>query len=150
VISIVLGFSDLLAGALLSGAMFGVWLLFDPRSMSGTDYLQQHKHGVRTLDPALPILGAATIVLTMALAGLGHDNGQRVAALLAAGGCYLAAGLITRFINQPINSIVMTWASEALPANWIDYRLKWWRWHIVRTGAAILGLCLLIAAQLSH
>lgn len=128
--------------------MFGVWLLFNPRSMSGAEYVQQHQHGVRTLDPPLPILGGATIVLTTVLAALGDSNRARLAALVAAGGCYLAAGLITRLINQPINSVLMSWTPEALPENWRQYRQKWWRWHVVRTTAAIIGLCLLIGAQL--
>jgi uncharacterized membrane protein len=144
----VLGFSDLLLGALLTGAMFGVWLLFDPENLSAAAYLQQQQRGMRTLDPPLPILGGATILLTVLLAASAAGNSVRFAALLAAVGCYVAAGLITRLINQPINSVMRTWAPETLPANWIQYREKWWRWHIVRTSAAIAGLCLLIGAEI--
>jgi uncharacterized membrane protein len=62
--------------------------------------------------------------------------------------CLVASGLITRFLNQPINAIVITWRPDAPPANWTDVRNKWWRWHVIRLLAGLGGLSLLIAAML--
>ena len=42
----------------------------------------------------------------------------------------------------------MTWSAEAPPANWMDLRDEWWRWHILRTVFGIAGLSLLIVANL--
>ncbi len=144
-----IGFVDLLLGALLAGAMFGVWLSFNPAGMPPTAYVLQQQHGIRTLHPPMPILGALTIALTLISAGLAMADPVRFAMLLAAAVCYIVAGLITRFVNQPINCVVMTWSPQAPPANWIQYRQKWWRWHSVRTSAAICGLCLLITAAIA-
>ncbi len=144
-----IGFMDLLVGALLTGAMFGVWLSFNPAGMAPAAYVMQQQHGIRSLHPPMPILGALTILITLISAGLAMADRVRFAVLLAAAICYAIAGLITRFVNQPINSMVMTWSPEAPPANWSQYREKWWRWHSVRTAAGICGLCLLITAAIA-
>ncbi|MGE5669570.1 MAG: anthrone oxygenase family protein [Betaproteobacteria bacterium] len=61
----------------------------------------------------------------------------------------VAAGVVTRFGNQPINAQVMTWAPNAPPANWTDFRDWWWRWHTVRTVAMVAALAMLILATLT-
>jgi uncharacterized membrane protein len=66
--------------------------------------------------------------------------------LVAAAVCLLAAGLITRFANQPINAIVMTWNAGSPAANWADLRDAWWRWHALRTVAGIAALSLTLLA----
>jgi hypothetical protein len=54
--------------------------------------------------------------------------------------------LITRFLNQPINAVVMTWNPQRSPAEWAPLCDQWWQWHILRTGIAIIGLALLMIA----
>jgi uncharacterized membrane protein len=63
--------------------------------------------------------------------------------------CLLIGGVVTRFKNQPINNLVMTWNAQVPPANWTELRDQWWQWHIVRTVTGIAALCLLIVAVLS-
>jgi uncharacterized membrane protein len=84
----------------------------------------------------------------MAAAFASRDDRTRVLLLLAAGAGLMAAGLITRFLNQPINATVMTWAAAAPPANWTELRDQWWHWHLVRLGLALTALSLIIAAAL--
>jgi uncharacterized membrane protein len=98
----------------------------------------------------MPMLGAATIVLTIFAAVLGRDDGIRCGLLVGSAVCFVAAGLITRFLNQPINAIVITWHTDAPPANWKGIRDDWWRWHLIRLSAGLGGLCLLIAALLQR
>jgi len=139
--------ADLLLGALLTGAMFGVWLSFNPARLSPTAYVLQQQQGVRTLHPPLPIMGGMTILLTLISAWLTWPDRVQSAVLLVGALGYIVAGLITRLINMPINSRVMTWSAEAPPANWGRFRDRWWYWHRVRTAAAVCGLCLLIAGD---
>jgi hypothetical protein len=61
----------------------------------------------------------------------------------------IAAGLITRLGNQPINAIIMTWVPEAPAANWEQLRDDWWRLHIVRTSSAIAALVFTLLAVLT-
>jgi len=59
----------------------------------------------------------------------------------------MAAGLITRVFNQPINAQVMRWSAQSLPANWAHLRDLWWFWHTVRTLAGGVALTSLLLAR---
>lgn len=98
----------------------------------------------------MPALGAATILVTIIAAVLGRDDRTRLGLLIAAVVCFVVAGVTTRFVNQPINRIVMTWRTDAPPMNWTRLRDEWWRWHLVRLVAGLGGLSLLIAATLKR
>jgi uncharacterized membrane protein len=146
--STVIDFADLLLAALVVGGMFGVWLILNPAGLAGNVYITLQQQGIRAMNKAMPVLGGITILLTIAAAVLGRDDRDRVALLVGATVCLVAAGLVTRFLNQPINAIVIAWRTESPPENWTVLRDQWWRWHMVRLLAGLGGLCLLIAAAL--
>ena len=141
-------FANLLLAALVVGAIFGAWLSLDPAGLDASSYVAQQQHAIRAFNVTLPVLGGMMTLLTIVAAVLARDDYARLALLLTAVACFVAAGLITRFLNQPINAIVMTWSAAAPPAEWTQLRDDWWRWHGFRTVAAIGGLCVLIAASL--
>jgi hypothetical protein len=142
-------FLDLLLASLVTGAMFGVFLAFNPKGLEGPHYVQMQQRGMRTLDPALPALGAATIVVTALAAAMARHDGVRLGLLATAAIGFLAAGLITRFFNQPINKFVRSWSAATPPPQWIQLRDKWWHWHVTRLVCGIAGLCALILANLA-
>ena len=146
----IIRFVDLLLVALLVGTIFGIWIGFNPAGLSPATYVEQQQHAIRALNTFMPLLGALCIVLTIALAVLTKKDRRTRYLLIATAVCLLMAGVVTRFENQPINSIVMTWTPQAPPANWMELRDRWWQWHIVRTLAGIAALCLLISAVLSN
>lgn len=143
-------FTDLLLAALVVGAMFGVWLTYNPTGLDATAYVAQQQQSIRGLNVTLPVLGGVTVLLTIFAAVLARGDRTRFTLLLTAAACFVAAGLITRFLNQPINAIVMTWSAAAPPADWMQLRDDWWRWHVLRLAVGLGGLCLLIAAMLRH
>ncbi len=147
-IEAIIRFLDLLLVSLLVGTMFGVWLLFNPVGLSPDFYVELHQHGIRTLNRPMPILGAVCTLLTIVLAILDKGNHAVCFMLVVAVVFLVVGGMITRFLNQPINSQVMTWSIQAPPSNWTELRDKWWRWHIVRMLAGIGALSLLILAAL--
>lgn len=102
-------FANVLFAALSVGAMFGV---FNPAGLDASFYVALHQQGIRKLNTAMPALGAATILLTLAAAVLGRDDSTRFIFLIGAVVCFAAAALTTRFLNQPINAIVMTWSAH--------------------------------------
>lgn len=141
-------FFSLLFAALVVGSMFGLWLGLNPSGLAAPVFIAQHKQLVRGLNVALPVMGAMAIAFTLAAAYFARQQPARLSLLLVGAGGLIAAGVITRLFNQPINAIVMTWAGESPPAHWGALRDTWWSWHIARTGAGFVGLCSLIASSL--
>ncbi|KQW78999.1 hypothetical protein ASC89_11870 [Devosia sp. Root413D1] len=137
---------SLLLVGLLAGSMYGIWFGYDITRYSPTSFVEVHQGAVRGLNTLLPLMGLAAIVMVVVLAVLAR---QRPTVLMLYGAAALglvAAGLITRLLNQPINDAVMGWSADALPTDWETLRNSWWSWHAARLGATILALLLLIAA----
>lgn len=132
--------------ALLTGTMFGIWVGFNPSQLSAMAYVEQQQNAIRSLNTLLPAVGAVCIVLTGFLAL--RSRGSPRVMLFAAVALLLVAAAITRFANQPINAVVITWSPQAPPAEWAQLRDQWWQWHIGRTAAAIGGLALNLLAAL--
>ena len=143
-------FANVLLAALLVGTMFGISLILNPAGLAAGVYITLQQQGIRTLNRAMPGLGAVTILFTIVAALLGRDDSTRFGLLVGTIVCFVAAGLITRFLNQPINAKVITWQTDAPPANWTGVRDEWWRWHLVRLIAGLGGLSLLIASMLQR
>jgi uncharacterized membrane protein len=135
--------------ALLVGSMFGILIGYNPASLSASAYVEQHQNAVRSLNTLFPVMGAICIVLTAVLAARSGANRRVRYLLLAAVLLMLVAALVTRFGNQPINAIIMTWNTQVQPANWEQLRDQWWQWHVVRTIAAILAFSSVVLAVLS-
>lgn len=149
-LALIIDFVNLLLAALLVGTMFGVSLFLNPGRLDAASYVTVQQQGIRTLNTVLPVLGAATILVTIAAATLGRKDSARFWLLVAVVLCFVASGLITRFLNQPINAIVMNWRGDAPPSNWTELRDEWWRWHLARLCTGLAGLTFLIAAALKR
>ena len=141
------GFINILLVALVAGSVFGIWLGYNPVNLSFGAYLEQQQEIIRALNVIMPILGAIGILLTVVSAILVRDEKQVLFVLIGAVLCLIVAGLVTRFGNQPINAIVMTWNLEAIPSNWTDLRDEWWMYHTFRMLASVAGLCLILIAN---
>jgi uncharacterized membrane protein len=135
--------------ALLVGTMFGIWIGFNPASLSALAYVEQQQNAIRSLNTLLPAMGAVCILLTLVLAFLSKGDSRSRYLLVGAAVLMIAAALVTRFANQPINAVVMTWSAQAPPANWAQLRDEWWQWHIVRSLAGIAALALTVVAVLA-
>ena len=68
-------FADLLLAALLVGTMFGMSLILNPAGLAAGVYITLQQQGIRTLNRAMPGLGAVTTLLTSVAALLGRDAG---------------------------------------------------------------------------
>jgi uncharacterized membrane protein len=146
----VVRFLGLLFMSLLVGTMFGIWLGFNPSTLTAATYVEQQQNAIRALNTALPVLGAVCILLTAALAALTNNEPRSRYLLIAAVVFLVVAGLVTRFENQPINSLVMTWSAQAPATNWMELRDAWWNWHILRTVSGIFALSLTILAAIGR
>src|ERR1700690_4110175 len=117
-LSLVVDSVNLLFSALLVGAMFCVWLVFNPSQLDASHYIILQQQGIRTLHPTMPGLGALTILLTFASAVLARESKMRMSLLIGTAMLFIISGLITRFANMPINTIVRGWNSAAPPDHW--------------------------------
>lgn len=142
-----IGFTNLLVVALVAGTVFGIWLGYNPATLSPATYIEQQQEAIRALNVTMPVLGGIGILLTVASAFFARRQRRTLSMLVAAAGCLILAALVTRFGNQPINAVVMTWSSHAPPPTWIALRDEWWNWHIARTCAVVAGLSLLLLAD---
>jgi uncharacterized membrane protein len=134
--------------ALLVGTMFGIWVGYNPSSLSVPAYVEQQQNAIRSLNTLLPVMGAMCILLTAALAFLSKGDPRSRYLLIAAALLMIVAALVTRFGNQPINAVVITWSAQAPAANWAQLRDEWWHWHVVRCAAAIAALALTVLSVL--
>jgi uncharacterized membrane protein len=142
-----IGFLNILVVALVAGTVFGIWLGYNPASLSSTTYVELQQASIRALNVTMPVLGAIGILLTITSSILARSECRTPYLLVGAVVCLLVAALVTRFGNQPINAVVMTWNTQAPPANWMVLRDEWWQWHIVRTLATVVALSLLLWAN---
>jgi hypothetical protein len=119
---IVIDFANMLLASLLVGSVFGMWLLLNPAGVDAPSYILLQQQAIRRLNKALPALALITVLMTIVAAMLRRGEGMRFNLLVASVICFVAGGLITRFLNQPINAIVMTWSCDAPPPNWTRIR----------------------------
>lgn len=98
---------------MLVGTMFGIWLGFNPGTLLAGAYVEMQQNTIRALSAVFPALGLICIVLTLALAVATKGDRRDRLLLVFAALCLGAAGLITRFANQPINVLVMIWSAQA-------------------------------------
>jgi hypothetical protein len=138
----------LAAAAVVAGGTFTIWRGYDPSALTPAAFVEMHQGAVRGLNTLLPAVGLFAILSTALLLVRARERPTRRALLATAAIAFVVAGLVTRFGNQPINAIVMTWSPDAVPDGWEALRGKWWSYHVVRTAASCLGfLCLAVGTQ---
>jgi hypothetical protein len=118
-------FANIVCAALVAGAMFVIWAGYDPAALSPSTYVEQQQNTIRALNVLMPVLGAITILLTLVSAFLQRNDRKAFVLLIVAAAFLIVSGLVTRFGNQPINAIVMTWDSARPAANWTELRDQW-------------------------
>jgi hypothetical protein len=138
----IIRFLNIIVAALLAGASFGIWVGFNPLNLSPSTYLEQQQNTIRALNALMISLVVMATVITIISAFLQKSNKPVFIMLLIAAGFFIACMFISRFGNQPINTIMMTWTIDSLPRNWSLLRDKWWSFHIMRTTAELIALCL--------
>jgi len=139
----------LLLISLVAGAMFGIWRGYDPATFGPGTFVEVHQGAVHGLNTLLPAIGLGAISSVAVLAFLARSRPAVLWFYIAAGASMVAAALITRFGNQPINAQIMSWTAADLPDTWTALRDSWWSWHLGRLTAGIAAELLLIAAVFS-
>jgi ABC-type proline/glycine betaine transport system permease subunit len=138
----VIRFLNIIVAALLAGISVGIWIGFNPLDLSPSTYIEQQQNTIRSLNVLMISLVVFATVITIISAFLQKGNKEDLIVLLFASLFFISCILISRFGNQPINKIIMTWTTDSLPANLSELRDKWWSFHIMRTIAELIALFL--------
>lgn len=103
---------------------------------------------LRALNVLMITLVFSATVITILSAFLQKDNKPVFITLLIAAVFFISCIFISRFGNQPINKIILTWTTGSLPGNLSELRNKWWSFHIMRTIAELIALSLVTWASI--
>jgi hypothetical protein len=128
---------------LIAGIILGISIGYNPHGLSAHTYVEQQQHAIRGLNTLMPILGFIAVALAITSAVLQREDKPVLIILLGAAALLITSGVVTRFGNQPINAIVMTWNIDSIPENWTTLRDKWWAFHIIRTVSALVAFFLI-------
>ena len=140
----IIRFLNMLMAGLVAGTLFGRWIGYNPKNLSVNSYVESQQGAIKALNTLMPVLGLLTIILTVISAILQKQKHFVFITLIIAAGFLLLSGLITKFGNQPINTVVMTWSKATVPINWSELRDKWWLLHKWRTLTTFISFCLII------
>lgn len=133
----------LIGSGTVAGVLFAVALSTVPAlaAMPPGQYVQTHTLLGRNWDPTMPVIVLSTTLLDVGLAiGAPTATGRRLTALAAV--CLLAVSVVSHFRNVPINRRVHATDPSAIGVDWTDPRPLWRRWHLTRTGLALVALAL--------
>lgn len=137
---------SLMLVSLVAGTMFGIWRGYQIADYTPATFIEVHNGAVTNLNTLLPAMAMACLVVVLALAVMSRHRTAPLSLYLLAASAIVVGGLITRLVNQPINSQIMTWTVSSLPADWSGIRDQWWTWHQWRLAATLAAEALLIAA----
>ena len=140
----IIRFLNLLMAGLVAGTVFGIWIGYNPKNLSANTYVEYQQGAIKALNTLMPVLGLISTILTVIAAILQKQNQFVFVTLIIASLFLIISGLITKFGNQPINSVVMTWSKAPVPINWSELRDKWWLLHKWRTLTTFISFCLII------
>jgi hypothetical protein len=146
----IIQFSDIVLTGLIAGIIFGIWIGYNPRDLSAATYVEQQQNAIHALNVLMPILGLISILLTAAYAVMCKREKSKRNLLFIATILLIVSGLITRFGNQSINAIVITWNLETIPDTWTTLRDKWWSFHIMRTLSTMIAFALIVWATINN
>ena len=138
----VLRFINIILAAILAGTSFGIWLGFNPANLSPATYVEQQQNMLGSLNVLMISLVILATIITLLSAWLQKSDKSVFITLLIAAAFFISCIIISRFGNQPLNNIIMTWTSSSLPENWFEIRDQWWSFHIMRTIAELIALSL--------
>ena len=138
----ILRFLNIILAAVLAGISLGIWLGFNPANLSPATYVEQQQNMLGSLNVLMISLVILATIITLLSAWLQKSDKSVFITLLIAAAFFISCIIISRFGNQPLNNIIMTWTSSTLPENWPEIRDQWWSFHIMRTIAELVALVL--------
>ncbi|MGY0039300.1 anthrone oxygenase family protein [Pedobacter sp. NJ-S-72] len=145
---LIIRLASLLSSGLIAGILFGIWVGYNPKNLSAQTYVEQQQSVIKAMNTFMPLMGLVTIAITLTAAFMQKEKLSNFTTLLFAAGLLILSGLLTRFGNQPINSVMLTWDKLDPPANWVELRDRWWNLHTIRMLSAFIAFCLISCSSI--
>jgi hypothetical protein len=137
--------------AFIGGMYWGPWLALS-RSMRTfkpevfldiVDRMNQNMASLMTILTPVSLLSIAPVLF------FSYPAQPRAFFLSLAGfGLFVVALLVTVIVEVPIVKQIATWTVGTLPGDWQQLRDRWGAFHVIRVGAGMGGLVLLVAGAI--
>jgi uncharacterized membrane protein len=118
-------------------------------TLDGPTYARVWQTLIGTIDRGIwPVLLLATLGPIVTLVAMRRSYRSRVFGLTLLGFLLFAFGVMvfTVTLNVPINNYVLSWTTDAPPADWMAARDRWDMLNSIRTPIAIIAfICYLLA-----
>ena len=117
------------------------------KSMQPATYIESRKLLDKNLRASLPAVYYLALIASIALVTFCvlNPSGVLFICSIIALAALLADLILTIKGNRPINETINTWSASNYPANWKEYRSKWFAVYTIRQVANIIGFVSLIA-----
>ena len=117
------------------------------KNMQPATYIESRKLLDKSLRTSLPIVYYLALIASFALVAFCVINPTGVLFIcsLVALAALIADLVLTIKGNRPINETINTWSASDYPANWKEYRSKWFMVYNIRQVANIIGFVSLLA-----
>lgn len=146
--TVIVRFVNVISAALLAGISFGIWVGFNPTDLPPETFVEQQQNMLLRLKGLMIFLVVTVTFITIVSAFLQKHDKPVFITLLIAAGFMIVCMLVTRFGNNPIDDLVMSWNPDALPSNWAVLRDRWLSLHIIRIVSELAALFLVTWASI--
>jgi uncharacterized membrane protein len=140
---------SIVLSALTAGMFYGPWIALS-RSMktfAPEVFLAIVDRMNRNMAPVMTVLLPAALLSIIPVLLMSYREYSRVFYLNAAAfALFIAALIVTVFVEVPIVEQIVTWKVSTLPGNWRELRDRWMRFHVIRVVAGLGSLVLLVVA----
>ena len=117
------------------------------KNIQPATYIESRKLLDKNLRASLPVVYYLALIASIALTAfcLVNPSGLLFICSVIALAALLADAVLTMKGNKPINKTINTWSASDYPANWKEYRSKWFIVYNMRQVANIIGFVSLLA-----
>jgi hypothetical protein len=143
-------FVALSCSALGAGGAYTTFFSLSPAGVTAAAWLREMKHAIPRIGVPLFVVQPLAALTTVASAILARQQLPAFWFFVVAFASIALAGIITRTVHIPIDVRLKALNEDALPERFDEVQRRWWRFHVVRTAALLLGLVMLILGTLTR
>jgi uncharacterized membrane protein len=136
--------------ALVAGMFVGPWAALS-RSIATFEpavFLAIVRRMDRNMAQVMRVLMPAALLSMVPLLIVSYGRAPKVWLSAAGFLLFVVALLVTMLVEVPIVKQIVSWTVATLPDDWQRLRDRWSAFHLVRIGAAMMGLVLLLVAAI--